>query len=51
MGAHKLYEAPGAKNVQDFTVLKMIPHPQYDDKTKMNDIGLLQLDRPATINQ
>lgn len=35
---------------QDFTVLKFFRHPNYNHSYPYNDIALLKLDRPATID-
>lgn len=51
LGAHKRKgEKPGAI-VQDFKVIQIIPHENYNSKTQSNDIALLKLERKANLNR
>lgn len=48
LGEHNIYEIEGAEQFID--AAKMILHPDYDKWTVDNDIMLIKLKSPATLN-
>ncbi|XP_048580963.1 tolloid-like protein 1 isoform X2 [Nematostella vectensis] len=48
-GEHNFNEDEGTE--QDFYIEKYYIHPKYDEKTTDNDMALIKLDRPATLNK
>ncbi|NXX98303.1 CFAD factor, partial [Centropus bengalensis] len=48
LGAHRL-EVPEVSQ-QVFNIIRSIAHPRYDGHSLGNDVRLLKLDRPATLN-
>ncbi|EDO47761.1 predicted protein, partial [Nematostella vectensis] len=49
LGEHNFNEDEGTE--QDFYIEKYYIHPKYDEKTTDNDMALIKLDRPATLNK
>ena len=49
LGAHNRYQPQGHE--QKIRGKRVIVHPNYDELRLNNDIALIQLERPATLNQ
>ena len=45
---HKTFGEACSDPVEDFEIEEKIPHPQYDDETSVNEIGLIRLSRHVT---
>ncbi|XP_066150913.1 transmembrane protease serine 9-like [Euwallacea fornicatus] len=45
-----IYLSPEGPNVQLLNIVNRIPHTQYDSRTQYNDIALLQLAHPVSVN-
>lgn len=48
LGEHLLNETEGTE--QDFTIKDIYIHPKWDPMTTDNDLALIRLDKPATLN-
>uniref|UniRef100_A0A8D2IN26 Peptidase S1 domain-containing protein n=2 Tax=Varanus komodoensis TaxID=61221 RepID=A0A8D2IN26_VARKO len=49
LGAHSISKSESTK--QNFTIVKQVPYPCYDQETHEGDLMLLQLNVPAKINR
>lgn len=49
LGELNIAEKTDAKHA-DFSIVEKIPHPFYKPPSRYNDIALLKIDRPATLN-